>query len=119
MVRFRPKQRDSWYCSRRCIDRVSWHRKQARAAETAAIGRDQREASFGIMNPLPLEALRHRWRETPQNNEVHYRLWFPDLCGVPPEQALAERELFQARCREARPEANNSVEECPMNSHTG
>jgi predicted nucleic acid-binding Zn ribbon protein len=97
---FNPKQRDSWFCSRRCIDRVSWHRKQARAAEAAAIARDYRRSSFGISNPLTLADLRRRWRDSPQRNEANYRLWFPDLCALSPEEALAVRQLFQVACRE-------------------
>ena len=90
-----PKQRRSWFCSRRCIDRVSWHRKQARIAEAAALSRDDRQAKYGISNHLTLEGLRLRWRNEPRKNEANYRLWFPDLCGLSPEQALAEREQFQ------------------------
>ena len=95
---FQPKLLRSWFCSRRCIDRVSWHRKQARVAEAEAIVRDERKAAFGVSNPLTLEDLRRRWREAPQSNEVKYRLWFPDLCGLTPEQALAERQQFQSSC---------------------
>ena len=92
---FQPKQRRSWFCSRPCADRVSWHRKQARIAEAAALSRDDRQAKYGISNHLTLEDLRLRWRNEPRKNEANYRLWFPDLCGLSPEQALAEREQFQ------------------------
>ncbi len=106
---FQPKLSRSWFCSRRCIDRVSWHRKQARVAEAAAMNRDHRQSAFGIVNPLTLQDLRRRWREAPQNNELHYRLWIPDLCGLSPEQAMNEREQFQVLCnRQAAEEANNS-----------
>jgi hypothetical protein len=97
---FQPKQRRAWFCCRRCIERVSWHRKQARVAEAAAMARDYRQSAFGTSNHLPLEELRRRWREEPRDNEVNYRLWFPDLCGLSPEQALAEREQFQAVCNQ-------------------
>ena len=96
---FQPKLRRSWYCSRRCIDRVSWHRKQARVAEAAAKARDHRQSAFGTSNHLTLDELRRLWREEPRKNEVNYRLWCPDLCGLSPEQALEERERFQALCR--------------------
>jgi hypothetical protein len=99
-AQFQPKLSRSWFCSRRCIDRVSWHRKQARIAEAAAMNRDHRQSAFGITNPLTLEDLRRRWREAPQKNEVHYRLWFPDLCNLSPEQAIAERKQFQADCHQ-------------------
>ena len=62
--------------------------------------RDHRQSAFGIANPLTLDDLRRRWREAPQHNEVHYRLWFPDLCTLTPEQALAEREQFQVDCHQ-------------------
>lgn len=95
---FQPKQRRSWYCSRRCIERVSWHRKQARIAEAAARRRDHHQTVFGITNQLTLAELRRRWREEPHKNEARYRLWFPDLCGLLPEEALMERAKFQREC---------------------
>lgn len=98
---FTPKRRDSWLCSRRCIDRVSWHRKQARKAELAALFREIRQAEHGTPNPLALQDLQFRWLDDPRPSEAAYRLWFPDLCDLSPEQALADRERFQQLCREA------------------
>jgi len=92
---FQPKRSDSWLCSRLCIDRVSYHRKQARATELAAIMHGVRQHLRGTPDPFRLEDLQARWLYDPLPGEVAYRLWFPDLCGLTPEQALQDRELFQ------------------------
>lgn len=100
-AQFQPRRRDSWLCSRTCIDRVSYHRKQARKAELAALFRGIRQARHGTANALTLADLQFRWLDDPRPSEAAYRLWFPDLCGITPEQALQERELFQQLAAEA------------------
>jgi hypothetical protein len=74
---------------------VSYHRKQARATELAAIMHGVRQHLRGTPDPFRLEDLQARWLYDPLPGEVAYRLWFPDLCGLTPEQALQDRELFQ------------------------
>jgi hypothetical protein len=98
---FQPRRRDSWLCSRRCVERVSFHRKQARSAELGAILRQVRQHLHGEQNPLTTAQLRDRWAHYPREVEASYSLWFPDLCGLTAEQAQADRELFQQLCREA------------------
>nr|BDD47063.1 hypothetical protein 9 [Alphaproteobacteria bacterium] len=66
-TRFTPKRSDARMCSRKCTERVSWHRKQARAAD--------------------LEQLKERWKSgSGRGMEAWYPLWFPDLCDLTPEQ---------------------------------
>ena len=98
---FQPRRKDSWLCSRRCIERVSFHRKQARKAELASIIRQARQHLHGEHNQLTTAQLRERWAHYPTKAEASYSLWFPDLCGISPEQALADREHFQQLCRAA------------------
>lgn len=98
---FHPRRADSWLCSRRCVDHLSHHRKQARKAELAAILRGIRQAEHGTPNPLTLQDLQFRWLDAPRPEEATYRLWFPDLCGITPAEALKDRERFQELCRVA------------------
>ena len=114
---FQPKRVDSWLCSRRCIDRLSWHRKQATKAELSCILRKLRRAllakrqgvsvevveqAFAERQPWQLQDISdlQRWWTSDQCKDrsdavSFYWLWFPDLCGISPEEAEVDRLQWQ------------------------
>lgn len=98
---FQPRRRDSWLCSRRCVDRVSYHRKRATGRKFGAFLREICQELHGEQNPLTVAQLVERWGHYPREAEAAYSLWFPDLCGLTAEQAQADREQFQRLCRKA------------------
>lgn len=114
---FQPKRKDSWLCSRKCVERVSWHRKQANKAELSCIlnkvyrsGLAQRqgvsievvEQAIGERQPWQLRDisdLQEWWTSDKCKDRTdkvsRYWLWFPDLCGISPEEAEVDRQEFQ------------------------
>lgn len=156
LAEFQPRRIDSWFCSRRCVDQISYHRRQAQSALDASLWRHLGRVCMAEREGTTLEVVEqaHRTHPDPRRRAemqmpddirswwrsdtaeqrgadaaIHrldalqaaidrgedpgaltrrsgveavarYRLWFPDLCGISPEQALVDREEFQRRCRQ-------------------
>jgi predicted nucleic acid-binding Zn ribbon protein len=117
---FQPKRADSWLCSRRCVERLSFHRKQAQRALTATVLGQARRHYLARQQGVELAVVEEAYRRSGRGAELggtaalrdwwssercqdrtdsvaHYRLWFPDLCEVPAAEALAERLEWQRR----------------------
>jgi len=104
-AQFQPKRQDSWLCSRRCIDRLADHRRRAQqhlegALLTSVRLQNHPEEDHGQYGALTsIEALQAWWRSDACANRSdkvsRYWLWFPDLCGIEPQDALFHRMEFQ------------------------
>jgi predicted nucleic acid-binding Zn ribbon protein len=117
---FQPKRADSWLCSRRCIERVSFHRKRAQRTLTGCLLNDVRRHLLAERHGVDLAAVEEACRRSGRFGELQaegdvrdwwlsercqdrtdavarFSLWFPDLCGITPEEALVERMGFQRR----------------------
>ena len=117
---FQPKRADSWLCSRRCVDHVSFHRKQAQRVLTSTVLGQLRRDYLARQHGVELAVVEEAYRRSGRGAELRgtdairdwwgsercqdrtdavasYRLWFPDLCEVPAAQALAERMEWQGR----------------------
>jgi predicted nucleic acid-binding Zn ribbon protein len=117
---FQPKRADSWLCSRRCIERVSFHRKQAQRILMGRLLSGARRDFLARQHGVELAAVEEAYRRSGRLGELqtaedirdwwssercqdrtdavaHYSLWFPDLCGISPEEALVERMDYQRR----------------------